>query len=288
MENVNNFDAKFFEIKLKNNWQLKDFLNFFDMTENEFFNKLETIFSSKTYKGLVRRIQRNGKKSTAEGRKANIVVSQASEEIKDIVNEVTQDTIADVFEQLKKLESEKKSAIEIKDKSLTKKQEVLARIDQAKKALEDIQKAIKTQEGIIQSCNDKLLNLDRKVADIEERREALDREIEKLLEKKKELEKVSIMIYGDSIECEVPVPENWRDLYNRITTIEENVDEETEKLIDVVDMMNLKMLRVFSRILSIADVLEKKGKSYKIVFDEESELAVAFQMLECFEIEIIE
>lgn len=282
MKNVNNFASKFFKVKLKNNWKLEDFLDFFDLSEEEFYEKLKAMLSSRSYKEIVRELQKNSKikeKSTADD---NPEVVEGEEK-----KETDTEKIEDIVLMIEQIEKEQSTVLDKKEKYLQRKSETIQRIEMSQKALEDIKKAIQQQETVIQSCTDRLSNIESKLIAFDEQQKELDAKKEELLKKKQELEKVIIKVSGVSIECEVPVPENWRDMYIRITTLEEAIDEESAKLLEVVEMMNLKTLRQLSKILSVAEMLEKQEKSYKIVFDEESELAVALQMLETFEIEII-
>ena len=282
MKNVKNFASKFFKVKLKNNWKLEDFLDFFDLSEEEFYEKLKAMLSSRSYKEIVRELQKNSKikeKSTADD---NPEVVEGEEK-----KETDTEKIEDIVLMIEQIEKEQSTVLDKKEKYLQHKSETIQRIEMSQKALEDIKKAIQQQETVIQSCTDRLSNIESKLIAFDEQQKELDAKKEELLKKKQELEKVIIKVSGVSIECEVPVPENWRDMYIRITTLEEAIDEESAKLLEVVEMMNLKTLRQLSKILSVAEMLEKQKKSYKIVFDEESELAVALQMLETFEIEII-
>ena len=121
----------------------------------------------------------------------------------------------------------------------------------------------------------------------EKRKEKIDTEIASLYGKKMELEKIVIKVLNSgAVECEVDIPEQWRDMLMQITTIEDPKDEDERKLFEVSDSLHRKELQSLSKIFALADLFECQKKIFKVVFEEETELAIAVQLLEVFEVEI--
>jgi hypothetical protein len=49
-------NAKTLNEKLKNNWTVAEFAQYYEMSEEEFLSTLETTFSPKAYKGMKKRL----------------------------------------------------------------------------------------------------------------------------------------------------------------------------------------------------------------------------------------
>lgn len=290
MKNVNNFKVKFFELQFKKGWQIAEFCDFFGVSYEEFFVKLEEKFPPKTYQRLARRFKKDsGKESRKSKTKTENVEKEDIDTVCDDEHEPIEEilTIEGVCERISQLKAEKQEISEKKEEYLKGKEKENYRLQEAKKVLEDIQKEIRRQESIIQSVRDKLSNFDQKLAVDDKRIAEIEVELEILQERKNELNKVVIKVLEDSsIECEIPVQDYWKDIFDNISKTEEATDKESEKLLEVVEMLTIKNVRIMSKIFSIIQQLEKLGKSFKIVFEKESDLAVALEIFEYFEVEI--
>ena len=88
------------------------------------------------------------------------------------------------------------------------------------------------------------------------------------------------------IDCCVEAPDTWQDMLKRLIVAESSDDEESMKLVEVVEALRAKDLKLLSRIIALANLLEHQKKRFKVIFEEETDLAVAVQLPDCFEVEI--
>lgn len=280
MKHYNNFDPKFFEIKIKNNWKLQDFLEYFDLSEEEFKRHLKSILS-RGYKDILRRIEKNEKVTEVKSVKSSNEVKQDEKELPRQTSELEQ-----VLAGIRLAEAKKEGCLKSQEECLEKKREIAEKIDKSKKALIELQKEIRKHNSALQSYDAQLNNINQDLEIFREFYKSIETDISMLQERRKELEKIAIKVSNAEIDCCVEVPDTWHEMLNRLIVADVADDEEYAKLVEVVEDLRAKDLKLLSRIIALADLFEHQKKHFKVVFDEETDLAVAMQLLECFEVEI--
>ena len=204
--------GKIMEEKLKIGWTTTDFAQFFDVTEEEFLNRLNKAFTEKACADMLRRLKKNDKfhkkacMAVLNRKKIKSVNSQLLNFQNDVKSldslsgeEDEQPETSNYLENLEKTEHELSDVLiglESEHKALCQKRKCLAKdLKQEKQVLLDfVNKLSKHKETILKiiaDCQDLTSKMHEKMINISTKRQ----ELESIRSEIKELKKIQIFFY---------------------------------------------------------------------------------------------
>lgn len=279
MTNIEKFNSKMFNMKIKEGWMMGQFMDFLKIdSEEEFKKELAKRFSPKACRDFLRRMSKNAKVKTKEAREEhyeeekaeNIPNIQTVEET--VVNEEkTSDTVKNVDtateshkENLETLQEELAGLKDIimeaeKNKAeLCKKQRAIKeQLDKESKKVEEIRNQLNQSLEKVNKLIDNYNLIKGKIETQTKDIKAARSEVTGVEDKIKSLLKVSIFVRSSG-EIE---SENFD-----IVELESKLDDELLKYSEADDL-TMKMLKRMSQILKIYRELKKEGRNFEIKFE---------------------
>lgn len=279
MTNIEKFNSKMFNMKIKEGWMMGQFMDFLEIdSEEEFKKELAKRFSPKACRDFLRRMSKNAKVKTKETREEhyeeekaeNIPNIQTVEET--VVNEEkTSDTVKNVDtateshkENLETLQEELAGLKDIimeaeKNKAeLCKKQRAIKeQLDKESKKVEEIRNQLNQSLEKVNKLIDNYNLIKGKIETQTKDIKAARSEVTGVEDKIKSLLKVSIFVRSSG-EIE---SENFD-----IVELESKLDDELLKYSEADDL-TMKMLKRMSQILKIYRELKKEGRNFEIKFE---------------------
>ena len=256
--------GKIMEEKLKIGWTTTDFAQFFDVTEEEFLNRLNKAFTEKACADILRRLKRNDKfhrKACLAVLNRKKIKSNPQNDVKSsdfLSGEEDEKTETSTYlENLEKTEHELSDLIiglESEHKALFQKRNCLAKdLMQEKQVLLDfvneLSKHKETILKIIADCQDLTSKMHEKMINISTKR----KELESIRSEIKELKKIQIFFYengeieflnGESIKIPDEAIQASDNLFNQLVSnpLLENATVKT--IIVVLNFSYLEMARM--------------------------------------------
>lgn len=277
MTNIEKFNSKMFNMKIKEGWMMGQFMDFLEIdSEEEFKKELAKRFSPKACRDFLRRMSKNAKVKTKhyEEEKAESIPNiQTMEET--VANE---EKASDTVENVDTATESYKENLETLQEELAGLKDIIMEAEKNKAELCKKQRAIKEQldkeskkvEGIRNQLNQSLEKVNKlidnynlikgKIETQTKDIKAARSEVTGVEDKIKSLLKVSIFVRSSG-EIE---SENFD-----IVELESKLDDELLKFSEADDL-TMKMLKRMSQILKIYRELKKEGRNFEIKFENET------------------
>ena len=282
--------GKIMEEKLKIGWTTTDFAQFFDVTEEEFLNRLNKAFTEKACADMLRRLKKNDKfhkkacMAVLNRKKIKSVNSQLLNFQNDVKSldslsgeEDEQPETSNYLENLEKTEHELSDVLiglESEHKALCQKRKCLAKdLKQEKQVLLDfVNKLSKHKETIfkiIEDCQDLTRQMHEMMLNISTKRQ----ELESIRSEIKELKKIQIFFYengeieflnGKSIKIPDEGVQASDNLFNQLVSN------------PLLENATVKIIKQLSVLISIKRYLSEQQFEFDITF-EDSEIEKIFE-----------
>lgn len=269
-------NAKFMEEKLKRGWQLEDFARQFEITPDDFLELLKKTFSSKAYKNMKLRLDKNDKISQKRLRAKDEeqILEEEKQPIKEyFVEELSSEDI------IKELYNEKERLVkEINEKEIlhlnliNRRRRIREILKIKQEELQKLQKEIaKHQQETFelaaeyQESSKVMKSLSVSIYQKKERLEEIEKE-------EKSLKKILVYVYEDgeieSENYETVISESWNEIFTGL--MEESV----------VEMLTIKETKQLAKVITFTNYLKEQNLEYEITFDSNS-VQVAYESLKC-------
>lgn len=282
--------GKTMEEKLKIGWTTTDFAHFFDVTEEDFLNRLHKVFNEKACTDLLRRLKKNDKfhekacTAVLNRKKIKSVYSQLHNPQNDVKTsdflsgeEGDQPENSSYLENLEKTEHELSDiliSLESEHKALFQKRKCLAKdLMQEKQVLLDfvneLSKHRETIFKIIADCQDLTSQMHEKMLNISTKRQKL----ESIRSEIKELKKIPIFFYengeieflnGESIKIPDEAIQASANLFNQLISN------------PLLENATVKIIKQLSYLIAITRYLSQQQFEFDITF-EDSEMEKIFE-----------
>ena len=275
--------GKIMEEKLKIGWTTTDFAQFFDVTEEEFLNRLNKAFTEKACADILRRLKRNDKfhrKACLAVLNRKKIKSNPQNDVKSsdfLSGEEDEKTETSTYlENLEKTEHELSDLIiglESEHKALFQKRNCLAKdLMQEKQVLLDfVNKLSKHKETILKiiaDCQDLTSKMHEKMINISTKRQ----ELESIRSEIKELKKIQIFFYENGeiefLNGESKIPDEAiqasDNLFNQLVSNH------------LLENATVKTIKQLSCLISITRYMSEQQFEFNITF-EDSEIEKIFE-----------
>lgn len=258
-------DGKFMENNLKYGRTISYFSKYFNLSEEEFLEKMKKTFSTKAYKCYLARLRKNEKQNSKKSNcKKNNVVETIT--VKDEVNPISKNNHSQIVEL--QLEKEKLkdalNSLELQHKELcsertTIRNSVLKYKEKLKNLKEEILQCKSKLSNLLIELDNKLdimHNLNSSISETREKLSEIDSKIE-------DLKKISIFFYNTGeleleTENDLEIPEYNEELFKSIL-----FDEQSENY-------TVKQLKTLSKLLSLVQKLGTENLKYEVIFEDSS------------------
>ena len=282
MTNIEKFNSKMFNMKIKEGWMMGQFMDFLEIdSEEEFKKELAKRFSPKACRDFLRRMSKNAKVKTKETREEHYEEEKA-ESIPNIQTMeetlVNEEKASDTVENVDTATESHKENLETLQEELAGLKDIIMEAEKNKAELCKKQRAIKEQldkeskkvEEIRNQLNQSLEKVNKlidnynlikgKIETQTKDIKAARSEVTGVEDKIKSLLKVSIFVRSSG-EIE---SENFD-----IVELESKLDDELLKYSEADDL-TMKMLKRMSQILKIHRELKREGRNFEIKFENET------------------
>ena len=265
MKPILKINGKIMEEKLKRGWTTDRFANKFQVTEEEFLEALQKIFSPKAYAGMINRLRKNEKRF---GKDTVAAPEKKSEEAPTLETPSTSLDDSDESNELELLKIKKKNLeeslhdMELKHKSLV---EERLSIRKSISKFEDKLSKLKSQiaeyrtelESLFLQHNDKYQMMQAVNSEISETKEAianLNKEIETM-------SRITVYVYtSGEFEFDSSVNVNisdWKTFYDKLI------------INDKLECLTIKEIKTLAKCFTYIDYFEKQNITYEIIFENE-------------------
>lgn len=275
-------------VYLKQGYNIDDFTEYFDCTEEEFYDFLRKNFTKPSFNKIIANIEKNSKKKNNNKKsssKSNCIYEETEliiptldptleEPLSEVQPSVTVSSEEKKLQHLKDEEKVLQNEIISKENEhknlITKRRELFKKLENQHSLLLQLRETIKQRQKEVEKISNDLNTLSDEIASVNfsisnGRKDLLD--IQKQI---KDLEKISLFIYEngeiDTDNFLIDIPETWNDVFENILRNE------------VVENLSIKQIKQIAKLIVLTSILHANSLEYELTFESENSQKAFYEL----------